>query len=103
MKIQVCVRVKSNIDPEIFTGNRELSNIGIIGNNTQRGRTFTSGNILQCNWKILSNRKPKLIPSQANFPLGNRGQNVSVTTTYIAFITDSQHLSKFTSLSSVFK
>ena len=34
MKNQVCVRVKSNIDPEIFTGNRELSNIGIIGNNT---------------------------------------------------------------------
>ena len=33
MKNQVCVRVKSNIDPEIFTGNRELSNIGIIGNN----------------------------------------------------------------------
>ena len=26
--------MKSNIDPEIFTGNRELSNIGIIGNNT---------------------------------------------------------------------
>ena len=35
MKNQVCVRVKSNIDPEIFTGNRELSNIGIIGNNRE--------------------------------------------------------------------
>ena len=34
MKNQVLVLVKSNIDPEIFTGNRELSNIGIIGNNT---------------------------------------------------------------------
>ena len=39
MKNQVCVRVKSNIDPEIFTGNRELSNIGIIGNNTNDDNT----------------------------------------------------------------
>ena len=34
MKNQVCVRVKSNIDPEIFTGNRELWHIGIIGINS---------------------------------------------------------------------
>ena len=40
------------------------------------------GNYLQCNRKILPNRKPKPIPTQANYPLGNLGQKVMCNRNY---------------------
>ena len=55
---------------------------------TLSGQKLTSGNYLQCNRKILPDRKPKLIPTQANYPLGNLGQKVCVTATNILIVSD---------------
>jgi len=44
---------------------------------------LTSGNYLQCNRKILPHRKPKLIPTEAKYPLGNLGKKLSVTATIV--------------------